>query len=465
MLPFLAALLLVADDLSTEVKRFVDVLAAVQSQAAEPVQPAKAIYEGAIPGMLRRLDPHSVFFDPVQFEQLRQMERSTRKGFGSVVSVLPGRVIVLQTMPGTPSAKSGMAPGDEILSINGIPLRTLDVDQLVEVLGEARQRQVKLDVRRAGNARPLQFVLTPEEMASPSVERAYAIRPGVAYLRVSSFDEKTGAQLREALESLGGASLQGLVLDLRNNPGGVLDSALETAALFLKPGMTVLSVRGRSAKGQELKAPDKAKPYEFPLAVIVNGKTASASEIVSGAIQDNRRGTIVGEQTFGKGLVQSVMPLSQGTGLALTTAFYYTPAGRSIQRPLAGTQLEGAVGQAGNEFGIQPDVRVLPEAYSRLRAVLDASGSFASFATDYLQRNRNTGEKFEVTPALLDELQVYLSQRNIRPGLAEWSADREWMRSRLKQEIFNQALGVEKGDQVEAQRDPQIQQAITALKL
>lgn len=473
---FALAAALSAQDLETYIKTFTRVLALVNQEAAEPEPPARTIYEGAIPGMLRRLDPHSAFLDPAQFEQLKQMERSTQKGFGSVVSVLPGRVIVLQTLPGTPSARSGIAPGDEILAINNIRLDRLDVEQLVELLSESRRRPVKLDVRRPGNVRLLQFVLTPEELQSPSVERAWLIHPDTGYLRLASFDEKTGEQVREAIEKLGGARLRGLVLDLRNNPGGVLDSAVETASLFLPPNTVILSVRGRAVPYEEVKTPPDAKPYTFPLAILVNGKTASAAEIVAGAMQDHDRAVIIGEPTFGKGLVQRITPLSEGTALALTTAFYYTPSGRSIQRPLAGNQLEQATAAAsGQEYhtdsgrtvrgggGIQPDVVVPPERYSRLRAVLDASGSLATFATSFLQKHRNVDSTFEVTAELLDEFQSFLSQRNIRPNVGEWIAEREWIRSRLKQEILNQALGVEKGDEVEAQRDPQIQRALAEL--
>ena len=206
--------------------------------------------------MLRRLDPFSIFFDPGQFEQLNELQKSTRKGFGSVVSILPGRVIVLQTLPGTPSAKSGMSPGDEIVVVNGIPLARLDTDQLVQLLSQSRNQQVRLDVRRPGNARLLPLVLTPEEVDSPSVERAFLMRPGVAYLRVGSFDVPTGKAIKDAIEQLGGENLKGLVLDLRNNPGGVVASALETASLFLKPGQVIVSVRGRSVGSDEVKVPD-----------------------------------------------------------------------------------------------------------------------------------------------------------------------------------------------------------------
>ena len=466
------------DGLESSIKSVTQAYALVEDNAAEPVSAEQAFFQGAIPGMLRRLDPHSVFFDPGQFEQLRKLQTSTDKGFGSVVSVLPGRVIVLQTLPGTPSAKSGMAPGDEILAVNGYQLSRLEMDQLIALLTQSRQQQAQLVVRRPGNARLLNFVLTPEEMQTPSVDRAFFLKPGIGYLRVSSFEEKTARLIRDGIEKLGGRNLQGLVLDLRKNPGGLVTSALETAALFLKPGARIVTVRGRNVAEKSEDVPAGATPYDFLLAVLVDDKTASASEIVTGALQDHDRATVVGEASFGKGLVQSVYPLSLGTGLALTTALYYTPSGRSIQRPLDSSQF--ALGAATahpngqSEFhtdggrkvtgggGIVPDYVVGPPAVTRLRAVLDASGSFTTFATGYVA-NRKIAEDFEVTPALLDDFHVFLSQHAIQPGVNEWSAEREFIANRLKTEIFNLTLGVEKGDEVEAQRDPQILKAVETL--
>ena len=464
-----------ADDLENQVKRVTQAFALVEQNAADPVSSQQLFYQGVIPGMLRRLDPHSVFFDPQQFEQLRQMETSTHKGFGSVVSVLPGRVVVLQTLPGTPSAKSGMSPGDEILAINNYRLDRLDIEQLIGLLQESRQQPAHLVVRRPGSAGMLDFTLTPEELQQPSVERVFLVRPGIGYLRVASFDEQTGAQIKGGIEKLGGSKLKGLVLDLRNNPGGLLTSALETAGLFLKPGSSILTVRGRAVPQKEEKVPPDDKPYDFPLAVLINGKSASASEIVSGALQDHDRAVIIGEPSFGKGLVQSVFPLADSSGLALTTALYYTPSGRSIQKPFDATQFAlGATAAHPNEKsdfrtdkgrivrgggGIIPDEVVYPPTVSRFREVLETSGAFTSFATEYLRKNKVT-ENFEVPPSLLDDFRVYLADRNIQPNIAEWSSELGFIRNRLKTEIFNQSLGVEKGDEVEAQRDPQIQRAV-----
>src|SRR5580658_3990685 len=406
------------DGLESSIKTITQAYAIVEDNAAEPVSAEQAFFQGAIPGMLRRLDPHSVFFDPGQFEQLKKLQTSTDKGFGSVVSVLPGRVIVLQTLPGTPSAKSGMAPGDEILAVNGYQLSRLDMDQLVALLSQSRQQQAQLIIRRPGNSRFLTFVLTPEEMQTPSVERAFFLKPGIGYLRVSSFDEKTGRLIRDAIEKLGGRSLNGLVLDLRKNPGGLVTSALETAALFLKPGARIVTVRGRNVAEKSEEVPAGASPYEFPLAVLVNDRTASASEIVTGALQDHDRAIVVGEVSYGKGLVQSVYPLSEGTGLALTTALYYTPSGRSIQKPLDPSQFALAAATAhpngaakfhtdsGRRVtgggGIVPDYVVQMPAPTRLHAVLEESGAFTTFATGYVAHHK-IAEDFSVTPALLDD--------------------------------------------------------------
>src|SRR5271163_2852268 len=192
-----------AEQLARDLKKMIDVFNIADRESADPVSSDQAFYQGAIPGMLKTLDPHSVFFDPGQFEQLKQMQSSESKGFGSIVSVLPGRVIVLQAMEGTPSAKSGLAAGDEILAINGYELARLEFDQLVELLTVARQREAQLYVRRPGNARVLRFTLKPELVDSPSVDRGFLLEPQIGYVRIASFDQATGKQTREMIESLG----------------------------------------------------------------------------------------------------------------------------------------------------------------------------------------------------------------------------------------------------------------------
>jgi carboxyl-terminal processing protease len=461
-----------------DMKRFIDAWQIVERNSADPVNPDQAFYEGAMPGLLRHLDPHSVFFDPGQYGQLKQMETSTRKGFGTVVSILPGRVLILQTLPDTPSTKAGLMPGDEILSVNDYQVNRLEMEQIVELLNESKQKPARLMVRHPGNTRIAELTLIPEEMQASSVERAFELKPGIAYIRVGSFEEKTGQQIREAMERLGGRRLKGLVLDLRNNPGGLMNAALETASFFLQPGQIILSVKGRNVPETIEHVPADNRPYTFPVAVLVNSKTASASEIVSGALQDHDRATIVGEPSFGKGLVQSVYPLAEGTGLALTTALYYISSGRSIQKAFKTEDFAlGATAAHPNERtdfktdsgrpvpgggGIVPDIAAYPVEMNRLREVLEGSGAFTTFAAEYLRGHKIEGG-WQIPPRLLDEFQAWLSERQIQPNLREWISNRDFIELRLKTEIYNLALGVEKGDEIEAQYDPPIQKALEAI--
>jgi len=469
-----------APELEPYLKQFVDVLTAVQAHSSDPVPAEKMVFGGAIPSMLRQLDPHTQFFDTAQFQQLKQMQDSEQKGFGSVVSVLPGQVIFLQTLPGTPSNKAGIQAGDELIAINNVAIRSLDPQQIVELLTEARQQKITAFIRRQGFSRLFQFALTPELVDQPSVDRAFLLKPGYGYIRVTSWDVQTAKELHNAIERLGPEKLKGLVLDLRANPGGIVKAALDAASMFLEPGQRILTARGRSKEVDSADVPRNAQPYHFAMALIVNEKTASASEILSGALQDHDRAVIVGVPTYGKGLVQSVMPLSQGAGLAITTAFYYTPSGRTIQRPLRNSALsetfaekpavapptyktdQGRTVTGGG--GIQPDIVVVPETFTRLEGVLDASGALTEFATQYLAKHSPLPDPFEVPPDVLDELKVELATRSIQPNAAEWSAEQAWIKSRLQEEIVTQARGVDKGDEVLAQRDPQVQAALKAVE-
>jgi carboxyl-terminal processing protease len=465
-------------------KRFIDALQIVDQNSADPVNIDQAFYQGAIPGLLRHLDPHTVFFDPGQFNQLQQMESSTSKGFGSVVSILPGRVIVLQTLAGTPSEKAGMTPGDEVVAVNGYRLDRLEFEQIIELLSESKQKPAQLVVHRPGNARLIELTLTPADMKTPSVDRAFAIEPGIAFIRVTSFEGRTGTEIRAAIEKLGGAQLKGLVLDLRANPGGLVDAALETSSMFLKPGQAILSAKGRNVVETIQRVPEGNIPYTFPVAILIDEKTASASEIVSGALQDHDRATIIGLPSFGKGLVQSVYPLAEKTGLALTTALYYIPSGRSIQKPFDKQRAFGAEGFAlgatathpneRSDFktdggrpvpgggGVVPDFVVNKAGVTEFQNILEGTGAFTSFATEYIRDHKITPD-WELPPQALDQFQTWLAELRIQPSLHEWISNHDFLQARLKTEIYNQTLGVEKGDEIELRTDLQVRKALEAI--
>lgn len=469
-----------ARDMVPLIRQFVDVLTIVQAQSADAPAANKLIYEGAIPSMLRRLDPHTQFFDPGQFQQLKQMQDSEQKGFGSVVSVLPGQVLFLETLPGTPSNKAGIQAGDELVAVNNVAIQSLEPQQIIELLTEARQQKITAYVRRQGFPRVFAFTLTPELVDAPSVDRAFMLKPGYGYVRVASWDLQTARQLREAIEKLNPATLEGLVLDLRANPGGIVKASLDAAAMFLEPGQRILTARGRTKEVDSADVPKNAKPYHFKLAVLVNEKTASASEILSGALQDHDRAVIVGLPSYGKGLVQSVLALSDEAGLALTTAFYYTPSGRTIQHPLRDSALtetfakkspaqlptyktdNGRTVTGGG--GIQPDIVVNPPSLTPLQSVLEGGGSYTEFATQYMSSRTSLPDNFMVTPEILDEFNVYLAGRGIQPRIADWSSNRDWVTKHLEEAIVTHAKGVAKGDEIHAQTDPDIQAALKAMQ-
>ena len=457
--------------LERETRRFLEVFALLDQRLAEPFDPAGAIYQGALPAMLRTLDPHSTFLDPQQFESLREMQRSTEKGFGSVVNLLPGRVIVLQTLPGSPSARAGIAPGDEILILNGQPLAHLPVEQLVAVLATARQDRARLMVKRPNFPKLLEMTLIPAEMADPSVSRHFILEPGLGYAKILNFESETARELSEALEGMGGADLGGLVLDLRGNPGGIVEAAVQVASFFLDPGDRILWIRGRTGPKEELRGPPGLGRYRFPVRVLIDERTASAAELVAGALQDQDRARVLGRRSFGKGLVQSVFELSGRTALALTTAFYQTPHEHTIQRWLGncGEFQLAPCAETGPldtlRGGIVPDRIVEPPRWSNLEQVLLASNSFLEFARDYVGEHAGIDASFEPDNSMLNDFQFYLSQRHIRPSIAEWSATLEFIRSMLRQEVLTLAVGVAAGDEVEIRRDQTVAAALRELRM
>lgn len=456
--------------LGSQLTRFVEIFNLLDRKLADPIAPADAIYNGAIPGMLRTLDPHSAFLDPLRFESLKEMQRSTERGFGSVVNLLPGRVIVLQTLADSPSARAGITPGDELVILNGYPLTQMPVEDLVVVLSESRKDRAQLMVKRSNFTRLIPMTLVPAELEDPSVSREFLIEPGLAYIKIINFEAPTAQELHNAVERMGGSGLQGLILDLRGNPGGIVDVAVQVAAFFLEARKRIVWIAARSGPKEELTVPDGYEPYRFPLAVLIDERTASASELVAGSLQSHRRATVIGERSYGKGLVQSVYELGSKTGLALTTAYYLTPDQVPIQRSLGScgehqlAPCEDRRSQDELRGGVKPDKTVYPPALSELETLLKASNVFLEFARDYVGEHREIEEDFEPTNAMLDDFQLYLSKRGIRPTVSEWSTTVAFIRANLKQEVFNLTVGVAKGDEVELRRDPVVQAAVSALR-
>ena len=322
---------------------FTDVYSIVEQNYAEPLNQDmtdRAIYDGAIPGMLHVLDPHSNFYDPKAFAQMREDQHGKYYGVGMSIQPQPDKngvihVVVLAPFEGTPAFKAGIRPGDAILSIDGKSADGLDSSAVASMLKVPRGTHVMVVMAREGKDQPLTFDLVRDEIPRNSVDIAFLLRPGVGYIHVTNFMETTSREVGDALDKFQAANgnLHGLIVDLRGNPGGLLNEAVNMSDKFLQKGQVVVSQHGRAFHDQVYTATHGQEgSTKYPIVVIVNRNTASAAEIVSGALQDHDRALIVGETTFGKGLVQTVFPVAENTGLALTTYHYYTPSGRLIQR-------------------------------------------------------------------------------------------------------------------------------------
>jgi carboxyl-terminal processing protease len=304
----------------------------VEGNYADEVDYEKA-NQAAIQGMLSSLDPHSNFFTQAEYQKLLQDQDSRFIGIG--VNILRHRdgVYVQAPVEGTPAARAGLRFGDRIVEVDGKDAREWTTLQVSNAVRGPRGERVTIKIERAGAQSPLSFTITRDSVPLPSIREAFMVRPGTGYVALTGgFNHTTAEELEEAVGQLNKEGMRQLVLDLRNNPGGLLDQSIGVASQFLQRGQTVVSVRGRDDDQQKVYKNVSTDPVEFPLVVLINRNSASASEIVAGAIQDHGRGLVVGETSFGKGLVQRVFQLPLGAGLTLTTAKYYTPYGRLIQR-------------------------------------------------------------------------------------------------------------------------------------
>ncbi len=473
------------DEIRDNVRVFTQVYNLVEQNYAEPVSPEKAIYNGAIPGMLRVLDPHSNFFDPKSYSLLKEDQRGKYYGVGMQVGPRNNKVIVIAPFVGTPAYRAGIRPGDVIVGVDGKPTDNLSTSEVADLLKGPKGTVVRITILREGADGPLEFTVTRDEIPRFSVDVHFQIRPGVGYLHVSSFNETTEQEVTQALEEFG--NLQGLILDLRQNPGGLLSEGVGVAEKFLKKGSLIVKHMGRASADKLYRAREEDSGLSYPIVVLVNRGTASAAEIVAGAIQDHDRGLIAGENTFGKGLVQTVYPLSENTGLALTTAKYYTPSGRLIQREYTGVSLydyyysqnggENGNGNGNREIkmtdsgrpvygggGIAPDVKLPAQRSNRFQDLLLQRYAFFNFGKHYLI-NRHVPRNFEVDDAVLQDFRKFLDEQKIPYTEGELIEVDGWLRSNIKAELFIAEFGHQEGLRVRAETDPQVVKAVELLPM
>jgi carboxyl-terminal processing protease len=473
-----------SDDLQDSVKSFTRVLSVVERNYADPVDVDKSIYDGAIPGMLHVLDPHSNFFDPQQYALFREEQEGKYYGVGMTVAPRENQTVVLAPFMASPAAKAGIRPGDTILQVDGKNCTGLTTTQVADMLKGAKGTTVHISLGREGWDKPIEVTVVRDEIPRPGVEFSEMVKPGIGYVRVSTFNETTDSDLAEALKQLNYSKLDGLIIDLRNNGGGLLNQAVGMADMFLDKNEIVVSHRGRSSPERRYYAVRGNQGIEVPLIVLVNGQSASASEIVSGAIQDHDRGLIVGEVSFGKGLVQTQFPLSEDTALLLTTARYYTPSGRLIQRDYKNVTLydyhynpkppqkpEVKLTDGGRQVfgggGITPDQVIAMPKPNEFEEMLLRRGVFypfpsgvGDFARYYLGSRPAITKEFSPDDSVIAQLRKFLDQQHIKCTDQEIQANDSWLKWEIKREVFTTIFGLNEGYKVALQNDAQLDKGI-----
>src|ERR671912_2550319 len=318
-------------------RTFTAALTAIQSQYAEPVESDRMVY-GAINGMLQTLDPHASVMDPRTYAQMRERQEGRYYGLGLTISSIDGDITAVRVFEGSPAFDSGIRRGDVIAEVEGASAKGWTTEATVNKLKGPKGTFVNIGVRRKGFERLLEMNVMRDQVSIPSLSASFMIDATTGYVGITDFAEHTDEDLGLALEALTKRGMKRLVLDLRSNPGGQLDQAIRITNRFVPKGSMVVYTRGRVPNSDsDYRATEQGQYLTIPMVTLVNRNSASASEIVSGALQDYDRSLVVGETTFGKALVQSVYRVSQGAGLALTTARYFTPSGRLIQRPWDGS--------------------------------------------------------------------------------------------------------------------------------
>jgi len=477
-----------SDDFRTSVESFTSVLDVVQSNYAEPVDVDRAVYQGAIPGMLRMLDPHSNFFDQRQFALLREDQRGKYYGVGMVVAPRDNHTVVIAPYVDAPAFKAGLRPGDIITKVDEKSTDGLSTTEVADMLKGPKGTQVKIQVSREGWTDPLVFSVTRDEIPRHSVDIVTMLKPGIGYVRLTQFNETTDREIADALKQLGANSLDGLVLDMRNNPGGLLNEAVAVGDIFLEKNQLIVSYHGRSAPERRFYAIRGNQGMTVPLVILVNNNSASAAEIVTGAVQDHDRGLVVGQTTFGKGLVQTVTPLSENTGLALTTARYYTPSGRLIQRDYKSISLyeyhyERKVPEHPSEIrqtdsgrqvtgggGITPDIVVDQPKYTKFQEEMFRNDVFfpqeqgvGGFTRYFLGTRPVISHSFEVDDKVMSQFRDYLTKHNVHYTEPEFAENQDWVKRKIKQEVFMSNYGTQEGFKVLLEADPQVQKAVDAI--
>ena len=470
------------DDLKASIESFTKIYDVVGQNYADKLSADKAIYKGAIPGMLRTLDPHSNFLDAKEFAGMQEDQHGSYYGIGMYIGPQPrtGKTMVVHPFGGSPAYKAGLRPGDVIIEINDKRVDTATSTEIAEMLKGPKGTKVQVVVSREGSSKPLVFNLIRDEIPRNSVDEAFWVKPGIAFMRIQQFTQTTSKEVEDNLKHLGEQNIKGLVLDLRENPGGLLQEGVAVAGHWLDKGQVVVSHRGRAYSDKPYLARGSPFGENYPIVVLVNRYSASAAEIVAGALQDHDRAWILGDTTFGKGLVQTVYPLSDNTGLALTTQHYYTPSGRLIQRDYSNisfldyyygrhTQLKDPTDVKQTDLGrtvyggggITPDEKFDSLKLDAFELNVERKNAFFNFSSSYFSgHSTKLPQGWVPGEDVLNDFHDYLMKQNLDFTEGDWTRDHSWLRDQLRAEMYITAFSYEDSQRVGVQQDPEVQKAV-----
>jgi carboxyl-terminal processing protease len=464
-----------------------EIMGLVQKEAVDPPT-AKAMTHATISGMLHTLDPHSYYMDEAEFRSMRDEQHGSFFGIGSIIAQQPDGIVIVSTVRGGPSEKVGLRAGDIIKEIDGKSTENWTSNAAVQKLRGDKGTVVELAVQRMGFPGLLKFSLTRSEIPSNSVYYSFMLTPTTGFITIKDFGETTSEEFERAVRSLKAQGMTSLILDLRFNGGGLLDAALGICRQLLGPNELIVTQRGRDGKDVvETRTPRGSSLDPFPMVVLINRGSASASEIVTGSVQDHDRGLVVGQTSWGKGLVQAVMAINRTRGLALTTARYYTPSGRCIQRdyshgwddyllpdddpakapaapqgPKFKTDLGRVVYGSG---GITPDYVAVSGKLTPFVANLRFQNS-AFFKFAVLEKEKHSIKPQQpVDDATMARFKAWLTEQKIDCTDADWKdpQNQSDIRDQLAVELQNVAFGVEAGFRMQCGQDPQVRKALEVM--
>ena len=474
-------------EVQTSIRSFASVLSLLEQNYADAVNPDEVIFGasasglGAVPGMLRTLDPHSSFLDPRTFEQFQEDQEGKYYGVGMTIGPMPGKLgkmvtTVVEPMPGSPAFRAGLRPGDVILAVDGKLTENLDNLQVAGMLKGPKGTRVHISAGREGWDQPLEFDITRDEITGRGVDDAFLLEPGIAYIHIATFNEKTNDELTRALKSLDEDQLRGMVLDLRGNRGGLLQEAVDVADHFLEKNQLIVYHYGRNAPEKRWTANRGNNGNEYPMVVLIDRMSASAAEIVAGALQDHDRALLMGETSFGKGLVQSEYPLSEKAFLLLTTARYYTPSGRLIQRNYSNVSLydylydrdtsvaphtDVKYTDGGREVygggGITPDIKYESPKLTASEAVL--AQHLFDFSKRYLGVHKTVARDFAADDAVIAEYKKFLDEEKVQISEKEFNDSLDFVKTQIRVQLVQAIYGKNEGDAIYIHSDPLVRNA------